>query len=121
MTLWQRWSRLMTTNSSGIMPVEFNVLVDPDPVSEFMKGSTVIRKPLDVLERDHHAQTRGKIVAMSPMAFNADVWPDGQAKPEVGQAIAFARHAGTFCDGLDGKEYRIIKDKDVVALIGGAV
>jgi co-chaperonin GroES (HSP10) len=104
-------------NSSGITPVEFNVVIDQDPVSEFMKGSKALRKPHDVMERDYHGQTRGKIVAMSAMAFNADIWPGDLPRPEIGQAVVFARHAGTFCEGLDGKEYRIVKDKDVVAVI----
>jgi len=104
-------------NKSGITPVEFNVLIDQDPVSEMVKGSTVIRKTNDAMERDYHGQTRGTIIALSPLAFNTDIWPGDLPKPMVGQRVVFAKHSGTFCDGADGKEYRIVKDKDIVAVM----
>lgn len=104
------------TNPSGIHPVEFNVLVRQDSVDEKSKGG--LFKPHDVVEREKHSQTLGYIVAVSPLAFNEDVWPGGLDKPKPGDRVAFARHAGTFIDGLDGVEYRIVKDKDVVAMIG---
>lgn len=104
-------------NTSGITPVEFNVLVKQDEVQERTAGGLYLSG--DTLDREKHAQTRGVIVAVSPLAFNEDVWPQSQPKPEAGQKVAFAKHAGTFIDGLDGEQYRVIKDKDVVALIDG--
>lgn len=105
-------------NRSGIKPVEFNVLVYQDETETRTKGGLI--KPDDVVERDKHGQTRGVIVAVSPLAFNEDIWPQGMERPKPGDRIAFARYAGIFIDGDDGREYRAIKDKDVVALIGGA-
>ena len=101
--------------SSGIRPVEFNVLVKQDPIETKTRMGLVL--PDEVIERQKHAQTRGVIVEISPLAFNEDVWPAGMDKPKPGDRIAFARHAGTFIEGNDGEEYRIVKDKDVVALI----
>ena len=101
--------------SSGITPVEYNVLVKQDAIETKTKMGLVL--PDEVLERQKHAQTRGVIVAVSQLAFNEDVWPQGMDKPKPGDRIAFARHAGTFIEGNDGQEYRVIKDKDVVALI----
>lgn len=103
-------------NSSGIRPVEFNVLLRQDVVDEKSKFGLI--KPAEVVEREKHSQTRGEIVDISPLAFNEDVWPPGISKPKPGDRVAFARHAGTFIDGLDGEEYRVVKDKDIVALIG---
>lgn len=103
-------------NKSGIRVVEFNVLIKQDAVPEKTPGGLL--KPQDLLERDKHAQTRGVIVDLSPMAFNEDVWPAGIDKPRPGDKVAFARHAGTFIDGLDGEEYRVVKDRDIVAVIG---
>jgi co-chaperonin GroES (HSP10) len=40
-------------------------------------------------------------------------------RPKPGDRIAFARHSGAFILGKDGVEYRIVKDKDVVAVIDG--
>lgn len=104
-------------NPSGISPCEFNVLVKQDAVSE--KTGMGLYKPAEVVDREKHAQTRGVIVAISPLAFNEDVWPGGMDKPTPGTKVAFARHSGTFIDGTDGEEYRIVKDKDIVAVIDG--
>ncbi len=102
-------------NTSGLTPCEFNVIVDQDAIEKTTKGGVHI--PEEHVDRLKHAQTMGTIVAVSPLAFNADVWPDETPRPEPGQRVAFAKHAGTFVDGTDGREYRVIKDKDVVALI----
>lgn len=102
-------------NTSGIEPVEFNVLVKQDAVQD--KTSTGIYLPEETKDRDRHGETNGVLVAISGMAFNEDIWPQDRPKPQAGQRIAFAKHSGTFVEGMDGEEYRVIKDKDVVALI----
>ena len=104
-------------NNSGITPVEFNVLVKQDAVEEKTKGG--LHLPTELQERERHGQTRGIIVAVADLAFNEDVWPGDKPRPAAGQRIAFAKHAGTFVEGTDGEEYRVIKDKDVVGLIEG--
>lgn len=96
---------------------EFNVLVKQDAVSDKTKGGLFI--PDDVKDRNKHSETWGVIVDMSPMAFNADIWPDDQPKPKPGDRVYFARHAGSFCE-IDGEEFRVIKDKDVVLLAEAA-
>lgn len=103
------------TNESGIRPVEYNCLIYQDPVETKTRGGLI--KPDELIERDKHAQTRGTLVAVSPMAFAFDDWPDGLDKPQPGQRVVFARHAGTFTEGLDGKEYRVVKDRDIVAVL----
>lgn len=105
------------TNTSGIEPVEFNVLVKQDKAESKTSGG--LHLPDEAVARDKHGQTRGVIVAVSGLAFNEDIWPGDRPKPDAGQRIAFAKHAGTFVTGTDGEEYRVIKDKDVVALIEG--
>jgi co-chaperonin GroES (HSP10) len=103
-------------NSSGYTPCEFNVLILPDPVEEKTTGGLILAS--DTLERNKHAATKGTIVASAPLAFNEDIWPMDMPRPEPGQRCLISRHAGVFIDGEDRVEYRIVKDKDVVALIG---
>lgn len=102
-------------NPSGINPIEFNILVKQDEVTSQTKSG--LYKPDELVEREKHGQTRGVIVAVSDMAFNEDVWPQNMKRPEAGTRIAFARHAGTFIQGEDGEEYRVVKDRDVVAVM----
>lgn len=103
------------TNTSGLRPLEFNLIVKQDEVAENTKGGLV--KPVELVEKEKHAQTRGVIVAVAPMAFNDDILPDSETKPKAGDRIAWTRYAGGLVEGTDGEEYRVIKDKDVVAMI----
>lgn len=100
---------------SGITPIEYNVVVRPDVVEAKTKGGLYLSD--EVVERDQSGMTRGTLVAVSPMAFTFDDWPDGMAKPEVGQRVAFVRYAGTLVPGADGEDYRVMKDKDVLAVL----
>jgi len=102
-------------NESGIKPIEFNVLVLQDKIEEKTKGGLILAD--DFRDKEKHAQVRGTIVALSPLAFNEDIYPQAMEKPKAGDRVAFARHAGAFIVGADGVEYRIVKDKDVVAVI----
>jgi co-chaperonin GroES (HSP10) len=102
-------------NTSGFIPVEFNVIVRQDDTEAKTKLGLI--KPDDVVEREKHGQTQGVLVALSPLAFNADIWPADMARPEPGVRVVFARHAGIFVNGLDGVEYRVVKDKDIVAVM----
>ena len=101
-------------NESGLNPVEFNVLILPEAVEEKTAGGLI--KPQDAVEREKHQGARGRIVALSPMAFNADVWPQDMPRPEPGAGVILAKHAGVFIKGDDDVEYRMVKDRDVLAV-----
>jgi co-chaperonin GroES (HSP10) len=103
----------MSINKSGILPTEFNVLVLPDPVEEVTKGGIILTDPTK--ESDKHAAVEGTLVAISPLAFTYEDWEDVH-KPKVGQKVIYARYAGNLFDGNDGKEYRLLKDKDLLAV-----
>ena len=105
-------------NPSGINPIEYNVLLKGEDVDEKTAGGLI--KPENLMEQEKHGSTRGTIVALSPYAFNEDIFPKEMQKPKPGQKVTIARHAGAFVKGEDGEEYRMVKDKDVTALIGTA-
>ncbi|WP_386681848.1 hypothetical protein [Loktanella sp. R86503] len=104
------------TNTSGLTPLEYNVLLEPDEIATTTKGGLHLA-PITT-EHDKHRSQRGTIVALSPFAFNDDIYPADMPKPQPGQRVAIALHAGAFVTGEDGKEYRMVKDKDITALIG---
>ena len=105
----------MTTNPSGYRPVEFNVVVRPAAVEEKTKGGIYLAD--DIKERKQFAEMEGELIAVSPFAFNyADVWPDG-TKPKPGDRVLFAQYAGRPRKGKDGLEYRVVKDKDISAVL----
>ena len=102
------------TNQSDWFPVEFNCVVLPDPVKEKTKGGIYL--PDDTKNRDQHAATAGTLIAVSPLAFSYEIWPEGSRRPEVGDKILFAKYAGSLVDVDKPDGYRIIKDKDILAI-----
>ena len=100
-------------NTSGIYPVEFKVLVKPDPTETKTAGG--IYFPDDVKERRDMAQGKGVLVAAGGNAFE-----DWEAAPEPGDRVMYARYAGLEVpekDSADGKHYRLMNDKDVAAVL----
>lgn len=104
----------VSRGTHGIEPIEFKVLVEPHKVQERTKGGIVL--PEVVLEKDQHASMEGIIAAVSPLAFTYEEWPKGYAKPVAGDTVIFARYSGITVKGNDGVEYRLMNDKDVVAV-----
>jgi len=102
-------------NTSGIIPTEFKVLVEPKPI-EAKIGSIII--PIETIDKEKYATLEGRIVALSHLAFSyatPEEW-DGK-KPAPGQQILHAKYAGVRVKGKDGKEYVLINDKDCLATI----
>lgn len=99
-------------------PMEFNVVVELDPVQEKTAGGIIL--PESKKERDELAAEEGTLVAASPLAFSyasPSEWGD-EHPPQVGQRVMIARYQGVAKEH-DGRKFRIVKDKDVVAVIEG--
>lgn len=104
----------------GIKPVEYNVVIAPAPSTEGKGGEQKIGSifiPDEAKENLDLAMQVGRIVRQSPLAFSYDTWPSDDDKPKVGQIVWFARYAGKEFEGADGKTYRILKDKDIGAIV----
>lgn len=97
-------------NPSGIEPLEYNVLVEAFEVEKATKGGLLL--PESHVEQVQFAQTRGRLVAVSEGAFG-----DLPAFASVGDTVIYAKHVGVFVDGADGKRYKLLKDKDVLARV----
>lgn len=99
----------------GIAPHEFNVLVLPRTL-EAQSASGLITIPEELLEREQDAVVEGMLAAVSPAAFSYAEWPKDLPPPQVGQHVYFRRYAGIWVDGDDGRRYRIMGDKEIVAV-----
>ena len=99
----------------GIRCLEYKVLVRPitDDGTIKLKGGGVLYKPDETKERDDAATMEGVVVEMSPLAFS---YEDGAPRPHVGDTVMFQRYAGLRLKGNDEVEYRLMNDKDVVAV-----
>lgn len=103
----------------GLRPTEYNVIVAPARVSKTLGASGVIQAPDEYVETAEMAMQVGRIISMSPLAFNYDQWKDfPDQKPKVGDIIWYARYAGALIESaFDGQQYRMVKDKDIAAVI----
>jgi chaperonin GroES len=102
------------TNDSGLIPMEFNVVVQMDPTEETTAGGIIL--PTTKRERDELATDEGTLIAASPHAFTYAEWPAGARPPLLGDRVMFAQYAGRIWE-RGGVKYRILKDKDIVAVI----
>lgn len=98
----------------GFYPVEYNVIVYPEIVEEKTAGGIIL--PGSKKDMDQTASVRGRLVAVSPLAFNYDEWPENARKPQVGDEVVFAKYGGILIEGKDGVECRVLKDKDIMAV-----
>jgi chaperonin GroES len=95
----------------GLAPQKYRVLIKPDKVEEKI-GNIYI--PEQTQERDQHAAMEGELVAMSPIAFDWDRWPEDHPKPQVGSRVVINKYSGVIVKGNDGEEYRVMNDEDVL-------
>ena len=102
-------------NASGIIPTEFKVLVLPDVVAKVTPGGVHI--PETKRSQDQHAATTGILVAMSPVAFTYEHWPEGSRVPQLGDHVVFGKYLGSEIEGKDKQSYRLINDKDILAIL----
>lgn len=112
----------------GIIPFEFKVLILPNKVSKMTKGG--IERPETVVDQMQTAVSKGRLVAVSPFAFTyfdnrfstydevVKAWP---GTPKIGDMVLYGRYCGGQIMGDDGVNYRIMNDKDVMALISEGV
>jgi co-chaperonin GroES (HSP10) len=99
-------------NTSGIHPKGHRVLILPDPVEEVTQ-SGIILSVGENRDRERLAQLKGTIVELGNTA-----WLD-QPSPwaSEGDHVIFGKYSGLIYQGADEKEYRIINDLDVVAIV----
>lgn len=98
----------------GFLPTEYNVVIAPEVLEEKKIGSIIITDA--TAEAEESRTMKGRLLAVSPLAFNYDQnWPDG-AQPQPGQSVLFAKFGGVVVKGEDGREYRVCKDKDVMGI-----
>jgi chaperonin GroES len=101
-------------NKSGIHPVEYKVLIKPVKVEEKTSGGIIM--PDGARDKVKFALTKGELVECGAIAFTDPNWLD---RPKVGQTVMFERYAGgNFVMGDDGEEYRLMPDKEIVAILG---
>lgn len=100
----------------GMIPTEYNLIIAPATPTKTVGKLGLIMVADETLDQLGMAAQVGRIVAASPLAFNFANWGE-QNPPQVGDVVWFAKYAGGIFEGVDGREYRLIKDKDITGVI----
>ena len=104
------------SNESGINPVGWRVLIKPQEVKEVSQGGIILSTDKGK-EREQMANTTGIVIAMGAECYADE--PSPWCK--VGDKVIFAKYAGLLYKGRDGKEYRMINDKDITGTLDADV
>lgn len=96
----------------GMRATGWNLIVVPEPVDE---KAGLIWKPDSVKDKEAIVQQRARLVSVGPAAFDAADYR-GQ-EPKAGDAVLIAKLSGFRVQLADGKEARVITDKDVAAIL----
>lgn len=97
-----------------VEPMHAKVLIVPAEVPE-KKGAIFLAASTH--EKDVFANQRARIVALGPVAFQFEDWPTGARKPQVGDVILHESYIGEEVEGDDGRKYRLINDRAVMAVL----
>lgn len=97
------------SNPSGITPVDLKVLVKPDPVEEMTKGGIILADTSK--EKAKYAGTKATLIAIGVNAFME--WGSNHGM-KVGDRVLFAQYSGARQKGIDGEDYIIMNDKDII-------
>lgn len=96
-----------------LIPMEYNVVVEVDAPTDRI-GSILL--PPSAVEKERLQADEGILVAVSPLAFSFDDWPEGSQRPEVGDRVLIGRYTGMTRE-KEGVLWRVLKDKDIIAII----
>lgn len=109
-------------NTSGYHPCGYRILVLPESKSQLQKeveraGLVMPEKQAGEHRRAHYA---GIVVAVGDTA-----WKDPRLgeKPwaKVGDRVMFGKTAGFLFKGVDGKEYKMMNDEDIICRLDDQV
>ena len=103
-------------NKSGLVPVDFKVLLEQHKTEEITEGGIVLS--LDTVEKEQWKVSRCDVIAIGGRAFtNLDgvTWP-GEI-PQVGDTVITREYCGFTISGEDGEKYQLCNDKDILAIV----
>jgi len=98
----------------GITPTGFCALVAIAEQQEKTSGGVFL--PDSMKDKNQVVEQRGRLVSISPVAFDFANFSDDEL-PKVGDAVIIAKLSGVQVDGNDGRKYRLVQDRDILAVV----
>ena len=105
-------------NKSGIIPLSYKVLIKVRAIEEKTSGGIII--PDEIRDKEGAASQVATIIDKGPAAFTVgvgDLKDEWNLTPGVGNEIVINKYAGIQVKGIDGEEYRLVSDKEVLAIL----
>jgi len=105
------------SNNSGIIPLGYKVLIKVKELEEKTRGGIII--PDEVLQKEGAASQVATLIDHGEAAFTigmADLPKEWNILPKIGATILINKYAGINVKGKDDDEYRIITDKEIIAI-----
>lgn len=114
-------SKIMTTplslNTSGVVALDKRVIVRPDKAEEqTVRGIILIP---ETVERAKFAIQKATVASVGELAWS-EAENEGArydrtfTPPIIGDRVMIGKHAGTRFIGLDGEDYVLLNDEDVI-------
>ncbi len=113
------WPKLADCDP-GLRVLEYKVLVLMPQLEAVSSGGIMMSDATK--DKEELAQTTAMLVSVSPMAFQFADWPRDRVTGELinahlvpvpGDLVRFKQYAGGEWRGRDGRNYRIIDDKEI--------
>ena len=99
-----------TYDTSKLKPVGDRILIKPFSIEEVSAGGIVLAG--ETVEKESMAQIQAIVVSLGPDSYaGTEPWC------KIGDKVLFAKYSGLLYKGADGEDYRIIRDKDVIAVM----
>lgn len=101
-------------NNSGITPVGHRILIKPVATEKTTESGIVIETDVSA-DRAQLAQIKGTVVEMGSTAYSDQIEP----WCKIGDVVTFGKYSGLIYKGkdtLDGEEYRVVNDLDIVCI-----
>jgi chaperonin GroES len=105
-------------NSSGVSPLDMRVVVKADETETVTPGGIII---LDTAKEKKDMQAVNGVL----IARGLNAWQEAKARspdmrvPYDGDRVMFTKYGGVLFKGVDGKEYRIMNDEDIIGMLEG--
>ena len=102
--------------TSGINPVGHRILILPREVAKTTASGIIVATESGRV-REQMSNTTGIVVAMGNTCYDdmKEAWC------KLGDKVAFAKYAGLLYKGKDGKDYRMVNDGDITAVLDNDV
>lgn len=100
-------------NNSGVQPLDLRVLVKPDSVETVTAGGIIL--PPSTTDADKHSMQKGTLVAVGENAWEeAATRSPHFRKPAAGDRVMIGKYTGVRLKGVDGDDYVLLNDEDII-------